>query len=85
MTGQQIRNASAVILNDRLVHLNRHCRSINSDRMLAHERKLIETELAYRPIEDEFPDALRDDTVYGGLGDFMDESDNPSEYERLTV
>ena len=81
MTNQQIRNATAPILCDRLVRLQSV--TISQDRMLAYERKLIETELASRPIEAEFPDALRDDTVYGGLGDFT--IDQPSEYERLDV
>ena len=89
MTNQQIRNASVPILCDRLTRLIGVTQS--HDKLKAYERKLIETELLYRPIEDEFPDALRDDTVYGGLGDFLDEtlfadeSDNPSEYERLVV
>ena len=80
MTNQQIRNASVPILCDRLTRLIGA--TMANDKLKAYERKLIETELLYRPIEDEFPDAMRDDDVHGGLGDFADE---PSDYERLVV
>ena len=79
MTPQQIYDASVPQLKDRLTYLP--ITSIKSNRFVAMERKRITFELAHRTTEIDFPDAMRDDVCYGGLGDFF--IDLPSEYERL--